>query len=195
MICGDCKLDLKEEDFYKDSRAKTGYRWNCKSCCRERNKNSAAFAKYRASEKGKQKIFAWNNSDHGKRIKKEWAHSEKGRPVVQKSRERLKDWQREYHRQWRETPAGRESINRRSRERRALKAAVTVESFTEEDVLSTYGEKCHICKEPIELSLPRTHSQGLHLDHVIPLARGGEHSLANVKPAHAKCNLKKGSRV
>lgn len=195
MICGECKLDLQEDQFYKDSRAKTGYRWNCKSCCRQRNKKSTAPAKYRASEKGKEKISAWNRSERGKQIKKNWANSEKGRQAIQSKKEKLKEWQREYHRQWRHTPAGRESINRRSRDRRAAKALATIESFTEGDVLSTYGTDCHICNQPIDLSLPRTHSLGLHLDHVIPLARGGEHSLSNVKPAHARCNLSKGSKV
>lgn len=29
------------------------------------------------------------------------------------------------------------------------------------------------------------------VDHIVPLARGGEHSYANVQPAHARCNRRK----
>lgn len=31
----------------------------------------------------------------------------------------------------------------------------------------------------------------VHMDHVIPLARGGAHSVGNLLPAHARCNLRK----
>lgn len=32
------------------------------------------------------------------------------------------------------------------------------------------------------------------LDHVVPLAWGGEHTAANVQLAHLKCNVAKGAR-
>lgn len=31
-------------------------------------------------------------------------------------------------------------------------------------------------------------------DHVVPITRGGDHSLANLKPAHNRCNNRKGNR-
>jgi 5-methylcytosine-specific restriction endonuclease McrA len=34
-----------------------------------------------------------------------------------------------------------------------------------------------------------------HFDHIIPLARGGRHSIGNLLPSCAKCNLAKGSRL
>ena len=34
-----------------------------------------------------------------------------------------------------------------------------------------------------------------HLDHIIPLSKGGEHSYANVQAAHARCNMRKHARV
>jgi 5-methylcytosine-specific restriction endonuclease McrA len=34
-----------------------------------------------------------------------------------------------------------------------------------------------------------------HFDHVIPLVRGGRHSIGNLMPACAPCNLSKGSRL
>lgn len=35
----------------------------------------------------------------------------------------------------------------------------------------------------------------VHLDHIIPLARGGAHSQDNLAPTHATCNLRKGDRL
>ena len=32
------------------------------------------------------------------------------------------------------------------------------------------------------------------LDHVVPLSRGGSHTLGNVRCAHLICNIRKGSK-
>lgn len=35
---------------------------------------------------------------------------------------------------------------------------------------------------------------GLHIDHVIPIAKGGADMLVNVRPAHAMCNVRKNAK-
>lgn len=52
---------------------------------------------------------------------------------------------------------------------------------------------CQLCNEPV-LRIPRyvRDPQMASLDHVIPIAQGGEHSYANVQCAHLQCNLRKG---
>ena len=88
---------------------------------------------------------------------------------------------------------------RSSLKRRATKKKAYVESFTSEDVIAKYGTDCHLCGDPIDLGAPRRigyegWETGLHLDHVIPLSRGGEHSLSNCRPSHGLCNVRKGNR-
>lgn len=57
------------------------------------------------------------------------------------------------------------------------------------DILAEHGMHCHLCEQPIaDLS-------DLHFDHVIPLARDGLHVPENIRPAHARCNLRKGTRL
>ncbi|WP_431966089.1 HNH endonuclease [Actinacidiphila sp. bgisy160] len=52
-------------------------------------------------------------------------------------------------------------------------------------LLELHGLNCHLCGEPIQ-------GRGdLHFDHVVPLARGGAHSMDNIRPAHMTCNLRK----
>lgn len=46
--------------------------------------------------------------------------------------------------------------------------------------IAFYGNKCAYCPGPFE-----------HVDHVIPLSRGGSNWPANLRPACAKCNLSK----
>ena len=36
---------------------------------------------------------------------------------------------------------------------------------------------------------------GIHMDHVIPLSRGGRHAIGNVLPACQGCNLSKGAKL
>ena len=49
-----------------------------------------------------------------------------------------------------------------------------------------YGMRCAYCHTPIESF------QKCHMDHVIPLARGGSKWPSNLVPACKKCNLRKG---
>lgn len=64
-----------------------------------------------------------------------------------------------------------------------------------DEVVRIYGEDCHICNEPIDMSLARTHKQGLTVDHVIPLSKGGLDTIENMRPAHWLCNVKKGNKL
>ncbi len=96
--------------------------------------------------------------------------------------------------------ANNPQVAERSRKNyRARKYAAFVESFTSEDVIALYGTNCHICLEPIDMDAPRHPGDpgwelGYHDEHVIPLAKGGLHSLDNVRPSHGLCNLRKGAR-
>ena len=64
---------------------------------------------------------------------------------------------------------------------RALGLPAVVESFTYEDVILVYGNRCAYCPD----------GRFEELDHHVPLAQGGHHSLANVRPSCSACNAKK----
>lgn len=49
-------------------------------------------------------------------------------------------------------------------------------------IVDFYDSRCAYCAAPWE-----------HIDHVVPLVKGGLHSASNVVPACASCNLSKGS--
>jgi hypothetical protein len=75
------------------------------------------------------------------------------------------------------------TARRRARIRRATIGSVSYEAIYRRD-----KSICHICKNPV----PRSR---LHFDHVIPLAKGGTHTMGNIAVSHAVCNLKKGARL
>jgi 5-methylcytosine-specific restriction endonuclease McrA len=43
---------------------------------------------------------------------------------------------------------------------------------------------CHICQGEIDFELPYLHPSSFVVDHVVPLALGGEDALSNKKAAH-----------
>jgi 5-methylcytosine-specific restriction endonuclease McrA len=47
--------------------------------------------------------------------------------------------------------------------------------------------KCHICGK-------RADPDDWHLDHLVPVSLGGDHSYANVAVSHPLCNMRKGNR-
>jgi 5-methylcytosine-specific restriction endonuclease McrA len=78
---------------------------------------------------------------------------------------------------------------------RARKSAAHVESVNRTVVFDRDGWTCGICSASIDPLLACPDLMSASLDHVIPLARGGDHSYANVQAAHLGCNFAKGARV
>ena len=101
---------------------------------------------------------------------------------------------KEYQRKYRKlNPESKRSSERR---RRANRFNNGFEYYKESEVLSLYGYVCHICNTDIDLAAPRLPGAsgwevGLHIDHLVPLSKGGSDTIDNVRPAHGSCNVKK----
>lgn len=77
----------------------------------------------------------------------------------------------------------------RSRKRRAKKATASG-SFTTADVQALrekQKDKCAWCLKPFGKKTP-------HVDHYVPLSRGGTNDPSNLRLLHATCNLSKGAK-
>lgn len=98
----------------------------------------------------------------------------------------VKDWKRRNLERSREL--GREHVRRR----RAQILATQVDKFTDKDVRLFHGDDCYLCGEPINFKLKFPLPMSPSLDHVVPLSRGGTHTLENAAMAHYVCNQKKG---
>lgn len=95
-------------------------------------------------------------------------------------------WEIHLDRSWERRMA---RLNDRAARRRARKANATVEHFTRTEIIERDQRTCHLCGRT-DLA-----DKDIHLDHVIPLSKGGEHSRANVKVACAPCNIHKGATL
>ncbi len=105
---------------------------------------------------------------------------------------------KEAEKRWRKR-TGNNSLYRDNRDR-ALKHNVKTEYYTRKHVIQMWGADCHICNKPVDFTA--NHVQGQpgwetypHIDHVIPISKGGDDVLSNVKLAHAKCNIDKGVNI
>lgn len=80
---------------------------------------------------------------------------------------------------------------RRKTDRRKAIIAVSSESFTAADVFDRDGYRCGICGEPVDPSIEWPDLRSASVDHIVPFARGGEHTFSNVQCSHLICNITK----
>ena len=95
----------------------------------------------------------------------------------------------EYDRQYRKTPKGR-LIQRVKTQRRHKRAQASETSFTVTDVERQYQSQkghCYYCKRKV--------GDTYHVDHVIPLSRGGSNGPENIVIACPDCNHSKSDKL
>jgi 5-methylcytosine-specific restriction endonuclease McrA len=179
-ICNVCEEDKPVLEFKikKDS----GNLYNeCTKCSAERRK-------------------AYEQTEEYKKIRKEYKERNKER-----IREQARTWRAKKRAQGGPKKLVVMSLERRtkcrevSRRRRAKKLGLPWEYYTEAQVLELYGNNCHVCLEPVSFDSERRPGYlnwelGLHIDHLIPISKGGGDTLENVRPAHGICNIKKHNR-
>ena len=155
----------------------------CKDAESERTR--ARYKTNPESQKAANKRWSDANKERRKASNLAWYHANK-------------DKKQALNKAWKiANPDAVRSMGRRSSsKRRASIAGNGYEKYSEEDVLKAYGTDCHICHILIDLEAPRLQGIegwefGLHIDHLIPISKGGADTLKNVRPAHGKCNLEK----
>ena len=123
---------------------------------------------------------------------------EYAKDYYQNNKEKVLEYQKEYNKEYKQNNPHK--AREYERKRRALNQRNIHKPYTEDQVLKLYGSVCHICKEEIDLLAKRSPGvsgweKGLHIDHVIPLSKGGPDTIENVKPSHGLCNIQKSASV
>ena len=210
--CGKVK-PATPEFFYRESRKKFGLKSWCRDCTQEyreanREKIRQKAREYRQDnpEKIRQadKKYRQDNPDTFSRANKKYrqANLEKIRQKHKEYRKANPEKIKESKKKWAQANPEKDKEGRRKneRKRRALKLENGHSPYTETEVLNLYGTDCHLCSQPIDFEAPRRFNKpgwelGLHIDHIIPISKGGSDTLENVKPAHGRCNVSKGNRL
>lgn len=76
----------------------------------------------------------------------------------------------------------------RARRRAIIAGANRVQLVSRQFIIDRDDSTCYLCGKICEPG-------EIHLDHVVPLARGGDHTADNLRVACAPCNLSKGARL
>jgi len=92
-----------------------------------------------------------------------------------------------YQSEWRANNSGRLTETQRRRYKRMIEST-RVDKVSRTDLIQAHGSGCYLCDDPLSRAT-------LTMDHVIPLARGGEHTLNNLRPCCGRCNSRKGARL
>jgi 5-methylcytosine-specific restriction endonuclease McrA len=82
--------------------------------------------------------------------------------------------------------------------KRRLHHAQTWDGITDEEILERDGWRCQIpdCgRRPIRKDVKYPHPRSKSIDHIIPLAHGGDDTAVNKRAAHLGCNLARGDKM
>lgn len=190
--CTKCKQSQPIEQFNRDKNRQDGRFPHCKSC----NKASHAEHYKRNADSVKEKVSAYSKANPEKVA----AYRTKWRSLnEEKNREYQRLWAQQYrknnplhHRKWKTDPAKLREWRANNpdkvilqKQRRRMRE-LGVESFlvTSADIRRILNSPCTYCGS----------TKSIQVDHVIPLAKGGRHSVGNLAPACMTCNVHKSSK-
>ena len=162
--CGELR-DLSE--FYNQANCNLNLTTRCKQCSKDYN--ISYYIKNKEKIKNKSRIdYSKNRSTIIGRITKRY----KENPHIIK--ERVKKWRAEN--------MDKKLVYDENRRLQKMSNGGTITAIEWEELKDKYGNKCLRCgKTNIRLSL----------DHVIPLSKGGKHTIGNSQPLCRSCNSKK----
>lgn len=177
-VCSKCLKTKCTDQFGIDQHKADGLRGTCKQC---------RIPIARAADSRKRQ-----NPKHKQRIIKYAAEWQKANP----------EKMRVYYRRYRESNAQKrkagiadwakrnsDKVAQKAHRYRSRKNNAFVENVAKHELLDKYGNFCYIC------SAPFTSADPMAVEHLIPLSKGGEHAMVNLRPAHRSCNSRKGVRV
>ena len=173
--CGEVK---PLNDFHKRARSHDGLMAQCKDCVNRRIRNN-----YRKNPKAKiekTRQYHLDNPEWSKKKQRE-SHERNREQRYARYKERLNSDPefRDYHRK---LTADAE------RKRRAIKSGADADHITlamYDELLREFEGKCWICGDKPETVV---------WDHFHPLAKGGTHTVNNLRPSCNECNVRKSAR-
>ena len=178
--CTKCKILKTLEEFDRCSSCKNGRRERCKECRKTEYQDNREEIIKRA------KINYIKNKPKIQKYKKEYAQknktklSKKLKKYYKENKDRLRENGKKYYQK------NKDLFLIASRKRKALKKSSSDGTITKsslEELLQKQNNKCHHCGCELD--------ETKHLDHYIPLSKGGIDSIINVVWSCARCNLTK----
>lgn len=171
--CTKCKEFKDFSEFNKRAASKKdGLHYWCKKCAEESRKV------YRKTEKGK--------NDRKKESKK----------YRTENSEKVKENNNRNNKKWRQTPKGKEQTYRTNVKRRSYEFKVDFTFHQRRGIIERDNWTCQICHKKVHDEKVNCYSPDkAHIDHIIPISKGGNSEPSNLRLLCASCNLKKADKV
>lgn len=192
--CSKCKVDRPFDMFTRTVLTKDGLYPQCKECRKAYRVNN------KEKIKEKDRLYNKNNNEYVTKKKREYYQKNKDKVYKQNkayrdnNKEKVQDRFRLYYqknkeeiakkaKEYRKTDKWKISVKNSHYKRRTItkKGDATSEQLSE---LQQNAKVCYWCNKPLK-------NKVVHVDHYIPLSKGGEHTLSNLVISCDTCNLKK----
>jgi 5-methylcytosine-specific restriction endonuclease McrA len=141
---------------------------------------------WRATEKGKAYTKRYSQSEKHEAVKARYRASEKGR--AKEAEYNKSEAKRKAQSRWAAKPEAKTIVRANYRKRRARLLGAEG-SHTSADIQTLFEKQKARCFCTADLSV------GYHVDHIIPLARGGSDGPDNLQLLCPPCNISKGART
>lgn len=202
-VCCSCSQNLPLDQFTKNKAKRDGHNSQCKPCLKEysakwraenaeylkkaksdyyqqnQERELAKMATYR--DANRDKINAWHKEY--REANPELFKTKKSK-YYEKNKDRLKPQYKAYRDAHPEY--SRMSCHKRKGRLRNAPGTYSRKQFLEK--VAYHGSRCYLCKKSLTV-------KELHMEHRIPISRGGSNWPANLAPACAPCNLAKGNKT
>jgi len=193
-ICTTCNKEKELLLFSKDKSTNDGLCYKCKECTKEykkqykiNNRETIAIGnkKYRENNLNKVKetkrIHYIKHKEYIRKKHKEYYIKNAG--DIQNKAKEYRDENKEKIREYAKTESSKNSMRNSRHKRRSItkKGDVTTKQISD---LRNNAKICYWCNESLK-------NKEVHIDHYIPLSKGGEHTISNLVISCFTCNLKK----
>ncbi len=171
-ICKDCKLEKPLFDYHNNKNTKDGVTIVCKPCAIERSRIWQSANKNRVNtvcRKNYAKNLEKSRADRRERVKRWYARN----PEV--ARAATRRWNQEHP----------EAKRLSESKRKATKLGNGVFTILPKEINKLLSDTCNNCGT----------YNNITLDHIIPISRGGRHSIGNLQPLCGSCNSSKNAKT
>lgn len=177
--CTKCGQTQSTNNFYRQKSTKDGFRTWCKSCFARANKQWLADHPGQSAKYSKK----WQENNPEKSIQSSQSWKARNKEKI-KSYNQIYSKQNaskinELNRNW--AKRNPEWCRANNAKRRALKSNAKTFAISAKEIARLYQTPCFMCGS----------NNQIELDHIIPLSRGGDHSIGNLLSLCKSCNASK----
>ena len=201
-LCTKCNTIKSTTEFHKDRTSKDGLCFCCIECKKiYREKNKESISKYHKEYREKNKeILNKRSKEYQNKYKYKHKHKqdkEYYKKYYEKNKQKISERIKKYHidnkermelkqKIYKKTESAKISIKNTRMKRRTIKKQGDVTSIQLSKLLED-AKSCYWCN---------TSLKGLiaHIDHYIPISKGGQHTLSNLVVSCPHCNHIKSSK-